>query len=317
MPKCLECGFTAPRLQWTHFKFNCTNKFKNGKEYKKYYPSAKLVDDDLAKSTAVTLENLQKKYGDVDGKIRWEEYRKKQAHTNSFEYKKEKYGWTEDQFKSYNQSRSITLENMILRHGEDEGIKKWEEYCERQRYTKTKEYLIEKYGNRKGIKKYKEICLKKAEPNDPKVLSKKLGITIDEAVEIICKRGTYKFTSILEKEFIESIENIIGPLENTSIRNPFGKWCHDLEKYVVYDIKHKKCIIEFNGDYWHANPKIYEESDLIRAFSAQSIWFKDKIKIETAIKSGFKIKIIWETDFLNDKEKTIKEVCEWILKEQN
>ena len=33
MPTCKECGFTASRLQWTHFKFNCTGKFNNGKEF--------------------------------------------------------------------------------------------------------------------------------------------------------------------------------------------------------------------------------------------------------------------------------------------
>jgi hypothetical protein len=317
MPKCLECGFVAPRLQWTHFKFNCTGRFNSGKEYKKFYTSAKLVDDDLAKNTAVTLENLQKKHGKKEGQLRWEEYRKKQSYTNSFKYKKEKYGWNEDQFKSYNQSRAITIENMILRYGEEDGIEKWEEYCEKQRYTKTKDYLIKKHGQEEGTKKYKEICLKKSEPHDPKLLSKKLGITVDEAIEIICKRGTYKFTSILEKEFIDSIEKIIGPLENTSMKNPFGKWCHELGKYVVYDIKHKDCIIEFNGDYWHANPNIYEKNDFIRNLSAKDIWQRDKIKIKTANKSGFRTKVIWENDFLKDKEKIIKEVCEWILKEQN
>ena len=36
MIKCLECGFESSRLQWTHFKFNCTGRFNNGTEYKKY-----------------------------------------------------------------------------------------------------------------------------------------------------------------------------------------------------------------------------------------------------------------------------------------
>ena len=90
MIKCLECGFESSRLQWTHFKFNCTGRFNNGTEYKKYYPNAKVVDKDLAKKTAITLDNLIKKYGDIDGVSRWESYKHKQAESNSLEYKKEK-----------------------------------------------------------------------------------------------------------------------------------------------------------------------------------------------------------------------------------
>ena len=60
MPKCLECGFEASRLQWTHFKYKCTGRFSNGREYKKVYPSALLVDKELAKNTAITKNNLIK-----------------------------------------------------------------------------------------------------------------------------------------------------------------------------------------------------------------------------------------------------------------
>lgn len=49
MPKCLECGFESSRLQWTHFRYKCTGRFKNGTEYKKAYPNALLVDEEIAK----------------------------------------------------------------------------------------------------------------------------------------------------------------------------------------------------------------------------------------------------------------------------
>jgi beta-mannanase len=48
MPKCLECGVEAQRLQWTHFKYKCTGKFKNGKEYQAAYPGSKVVDEELS-----------------------------------------------------------------------------------------------------------------------------------------------------------------------------------------------------------------------------------------------------------------------------
>ena len=316
MPICKECGFESSRLQWTHFKFKCTGKFKNGKEYLQAYPEESLVDEDLRKKTAVNLENLKIKYGDEEGQRKWKEYRSKQAYTNSFEYKREKLGWTEDQFKNYNKSRAITLPNMIKKYGEEKGIELWQNYCERQSYTKTLDYLIEKYGKDEGSRKYLEINRKKSASSNPKILSEKLSITIDQAVDLICGRSSLRFNSNLEKEFIQLLESQIGPLEHSSLNSPFGKWCHELNKYVVYDIKHKNCIIEFNGDYWHANPKDYKENDIIRGRKVKDIWNFESKKLKLANDLGFSILVVWESDFIKDKSKIIKETVEWMLKEQ-
>ena len=314
MIKCLECGFESSRLQWTHFKFNCTGRFNNGTEYKKYYPNAKVVDKDLAKKTAITLDNLIKKYGDIDGVRRWESYKHKQAESNSLEYKKEKHGWTDNQFKEYNNSRSQTLEKMISRHGETEGISKWESYCSRQSYTNTKLYFINQYGEDAGTKRYIEINKKKSVGN-PKVLAEKLNISLSEAVDIIISRQKNFFRSNLEKEFIQLLEEKMGPLEHTSFKNPFGKWSNDLKTYVVYDVKHKNRIIEFNGDYWHANPKIYREDAMIRNKKAVDIWERDMLKLKTVEDLGFFTLVVWESDFNFNKVKKVEEVIEWISKD--
>jgi hypothetical protein len=316
MVKCLECGFEGPRLQWTHFKYKCTGRFNNGKEYKLAYPGAEIVSKEVAKSTAITLENLIRKYGNMEGNTRWEQYKNKQAYSNSLEYKKEKYGWTEEQFKKYNSSRSQTLEKMIERHGEIHGATKWEEYCIRQGYTNTKEYFTKTYGTIIGTRKYLEINHKKAIPHNPELLAKHLDISNEEATQIIVSRHKSLFTSNLEKEFTNMLIERIGELEHTSFNNPFGKWSNLLNTYVVYDIKHKNCIIEFNGDYWHANPKIYTDTAIIRGKTASDIWHRDMLKLKTVSDLGFLVMTVWEDDFKNDKIKTINKVTEWILKEQ-
>ena len=314
MIKCLECGFEATRLQWTHFKFNCTGKFKNSKEYMLAYPGAKVVDPAVAKSTAITLDNLIKKYGAAGGQARWDQYRAKQAYSNSYEYKKSKFGWTPDQFDTYNSSRAQTLEKMIERHGEEIGVKKWKEYCDRQAYTNTKAYFIQKYGNALGTEKYIKVNKEKA-VNNPEILAKKLDISIDDATDIIISRQKQFFTSNAEQEFISAIESKIGSLEHTTAHRPFGKWSSLLNTYVVYDIKHQDCIIEFNGDYWHANPKIYKDTALIRGKLATDIQHRDMLKLKTAQDLGFRTLVVWESEYKQDKELTIQEVCKWILKE--
>jgi len=316
MVRCIECGFEAERLQWTHFKFNCNGKFKNGKEYKAAHPGAKVVSDSLTKITAVTQDNLIRKYGEEEGKARWNDYRQKQAYTNSFEHKEKKHGWSQDQFNSYNSSRAQTLEKMIARFGEEVGAANWEAYCLRQAYTNTKSYFIEKYGHKTGTARYLEINAKKSIPNNPLLLATHLNISEEEATQIIMSRKSSHHCSNLENEFALLLESELGfSLDHTSLNSPFGKWSDLLNSYVVYDIVHKNCIIEFNGDYWHANPKIYAETATIRGKAAIDIWNRDMLKLKTATDSGFKILTIWEQEFKGNKAETIKRAAEWMLLE--
>ena len=315
MIKCLEYGAQEKRLQWTHFKFKCTGRFNNGKEYMAAYPGAKVVDASVAAKTAVTLKNLISKYGEKEGTARWEQYKQKQAYSNSFEYKQQKHGWTKEDFVKYNASRAVTLINMVSKYGERDGIKKWEDYCERQAYTNTKAYFIEKYGIEIGMEKYKQINKEKA-VNDPEILAHKLGITIDEAVDIIVMRQSRFFSSNLELEFVNALEQSVGTLEYTNLTKPFGKWSHLLGTYVVFDIKHKNCIIEFNGDYWHANPRLFLPEAVIRGKKARDIWERDELKLQTARALGFRTFVVWESNFKTNKIETIKTIAEWISSEQ-
>ena len=121
-------------------------------EYFKYF---KGVDDDEAlrlvkeykDQRVVTLKNMIQKYGKDIGSQKWQSYIKKQAETNTFEYKQKKYGWTKEQFDEYNQSRAVTLKNMIRRYGKEDGQRRWDEYCTQQKTAGISlEYFIETYS---------------------------------------------------------------------------------------------------------------------------------------------------------------------------
>ena len=61
---------------------------------------------------------------------------------------------TSEEIDEYNKSRAVTRENLIKKHGEEEGLKIWKRYCDKQKYTTSLEYFIEKYGKEKGEEKY-------------------------------------------------------------------------------------------------------------------------------------------------------------------
>jgi len=74
---------------------------------------------------SITLKTLITKHGEKEGIKKWENYCNNQSLSNKFEYKKEKYGWTEEEFDKYNKSRSVTLKNLIKKNGEKNGLKIW------------------------------------------------------------------------------------------------------------------------------------------------------------------------------------------------
>lgn len=303
MIKCLECGFETQRLQWTHFKYKCTGQIKSVKEYQAKYPGAPTVCSDLAKQTAVTKDKMVEKYGIEEGVLRWEQYRKKQAASNSFEYKKDKYGWDRDTYDSYNKSRAVTLENMIERHGEINGLLRWNEYCERQSYTNTEQYFIEKYGEKDGLELWLSYNKEKGKSNDPAFVSEKYRISFDEAVQLIAERkGGLEFTSKSEQSFIDDVEKVIGRnLKYSYKTKQYAIWNDELNSICFYDGYDSltNTLIEYNGDFWHCNPNTYSADYLhpIRNMTAKEIWEADRKKINAALDKGLKVIVVWESEY--------------------
>ena len=59
-------------------------------------------------------------------------------------------------------------------------------------------------------------------------------------------------------------------------------------------VKHKRILIEVNGDYWHGNPLIFKESELNHIQQEKRL--DDIKKKEYAISKGFTLLTIWEYD---------------------
>ena len=82
--------------------------------------------------------------------------------------------------------------------------------------------------------------------------------------------------------------------------------------FVVLD---NKKIIEFNGDKWHANPKLYEKDDIPLDFlglKAKNIWGKDREKINKVEEKGFEVLIIWESDYKKNPKNEINKCLNFI-----
>lgn len=277
--KCKECGLITSRLQWTHFKYKCN--IDTIQDYKLKYPNELLVAPNLNEKTKITLTNLIELYGEDEGNKRWSEYCDKQAKTNTFEYKLQKYGWTKEEFNEYNKSRSVTLENLVNRHGEKDGLIKWGEYCERQKYTCSLEYFIKEYGENEGDRKYFDFCKKRNFDNN------KVSLLETEIFKTLSK-------------FI-SIEPQIGFIKN-----------HYFKPFDMGNHTHKK-LIEVYGTYWHCDPRFYNEDyfHIQKNQTAKEIRSRDQSKRTYALNQGYEVYIIWEIDWNHNQQEVIDNVIKW------
>jgi hypothetical protein len=73
--------------------------------------------------------------------------------------------------------------------------------------------------------------------------------------------------------------------------------------YDVY-VFEKNLIIEFNGTYWHRDPRFYNDKE------SSKIWEKDQLKIETAIQKGYRAETIWQFDWerCDNKKQFIEDI---------
>ena len=259
-----------------------------------------------------TKETYNARYGNLEGEIRWNSYCEKQRVKNLFETKRQKYGWSKEQFDDFNKSRACTEKLMISRYGEIEGQKKWDHYVDVQRFTNTLEYYQQKYGKDVGYDKWIIYNNEKGKSNRLDWLMKKHNVSSEEAVEILAAKLPKSASSIAELTFISDLEQALGRnFKFSANTKQFSIWNTYTSRVCFYDIvdieTHK--IIEFHGDYWHCNPMKYA-GDYVNAhlqMSAKDIWQRDYTKTQCAIDRGFDVKIIWHSEYEKNKETIIKE----------
>ncbi|AFQ97117.1 hypothetical protein Aes508_035 [Aeromonas phage Aes508] len=269
----------------------------------------------------VTLYALVITYGRL-GLSKWNDYVKAQSVTNTFEYKRGKYGWTLEQFNEFNNSRAITEINLKKKYGEVEGRDRFASYCNLQRDAGcTKEYFIKKYGADKGKEKYEAVNASKALTVDN--LMKKHSCSFEDAVDIL---GGYRYrshASAISQEFAWAVYNKLNAELQaecyfSDLNKEFGKFDIENRRYVYYDfaLSHKKIIIEYNGDFYHACPDKYAPDDIIKygnkELLASDIWAADAHKNKIVQDEGYHVIVVWDNEYLANKDGTINRIVEEI-----
>lgn len=81
----------------------------------------------------------------------------------------------------------------------------------------------------------------------------------------------------------------------------------EIGKYVV-DMVLENIAIEFYGDFWHRNPKMYLAEDNFYGKTSKDIWEYDRKRVYYLTQQGYETLIIWEVDWKNNKDRVIKKI---------
>lgn len=88
--------------------------------------------------------------------------------------------------------------------------------------------------------------------------------------------------------------------------------------FVDFLYVEKNKIIEFNGDFWHFNPNKYiaESFCVLNGVKviAENVWEQDRIKLESLKNNGFDVLVVWENEYINNKDLVIKKCDEFLKK---
>ena len=104
------------------------------------------------------------------------------------------------------------------------------------------------------------------------------------------------------------VDQIIKILEITQISTIIKENIKLLKQFSIYpDLEYRENkIIEFYGDYWHANPNKYQDTHVLyRDITAVEKRTHDSMRIKILEDLGYKVLIIWEEEYYNKPDEIL------------
>lgn len=126
-----------------------------------------------------------------------------------------------------------------------------------------------------------------------------------------CSKECDAFIDNLFSYITDSVNFLYGKNEFKLLNPVTGRYCF----YDFTDTCRKR-IIEFNGDFWHVNEnkcdRNLDEIHPIIKKPYREILEYDKEKYNLALQNGFRVLVVWESEYKKDPEKTIKKCLDFL-----
>ena len=129
-----------------------------------------------------------------------------------------------------------------------------------------------------------------------------IDCTIKPSLEFACNKTIgYSKASIDWLTYLEKLEDI--EIQHAIKGGEFSIQTKKGYRWPVDGFcKETNTIYEFQGDYWHGNPKIYTAEDMCCGIPYSKKWEKDALKRQSFEEAGYKFVTIWESDWFDIKK---------------
>jgi hypothetical protein len=288
---------------------------------------------------SIGLDVMKKRHGEKLGEEKWVKYlknwrssiEKKNGWSNGltlFELQKKngKYKGFEIWNKKRNkQSFRFSLDYYIKNFGNEVGSLKWKEYCKNMDKNSLF-YFIKKYGKEKGKELYLKSCSRMSYFNSIEYYKKKYGEVLGndkyinkqektiQSLKKLLKLGYSKISQELFWDIYESIpKEVKENCKFAELNREEMFYFNDSDfKVISVDFKLGNKIIEFYGDFWHANSNKYDDDYIFKnkrsESTARQIRERDEKRIRQLETCGYEVLIIWESEYKKRKNQ-IKQEC--------
>ena len=89
---------------------------------------------------------------------------------------------------------------------------------------------------------------------------------------------------------------------------------YDESKWIFPDFKFDNFIIEYQGNFWHADPKKFKADDIVHHdITAKEIWERDEFRRTIFKNQGYILIEVWADDYKENKEKILTELVKRLL----
>jgi len=179
-----------------------------------------------------------------------------------------------------------------------------EQKLKERQTTFTKEKCIEKHGETEGLKVWQERQDKWQDTLNSKT---------DEELGEINKKKQVTFSKIADEFFRELREelkhlNLTMYFGSNNGETTIGKHLPD---FCIHELNF---VIEYIGNFWHANPNIYESDYYNKASKkyAHEIWDRDAKRQQYFKDRGYDVFVVWEEEHSNNKKEIINKYVKLI-----
>jgi very-short-patch-repair endonuclease len=173
-------------------------------------------------------------------------------------------------------------------------IKKFWNNLENKEYVES----IKKENKEKYLKFLDNLSEEELKIYNKKKIQWWYDLTDEQKSELFSKR-TRKFSGLETK-----ISEALSLLNISHTRQKFIK-----NKSFDIHLMNTKILLEINGDYWHANPLMYDKKDKIKypgkIVTAKDVWEYDLLKKQIAENEGYTVIYIWESEMNGDLKELV------------